>query len=199
MRKPSDLKGKRFGRLVAEYPTSRRDHKGSVYWHCRCDCGNEIEVTADGLMSRNNLSCGCLKRENQENIHNMLHRVDGTCLEWLSRKKPRKDNICGYTGINRIQSGKYRASIGFKGQRYYLGTYKNLEDAIAAREKAGRDIHDAFRETYAEWQKLAAADPEWAEENPLVFRVEKEPHGCYRVITSPVLTKEEVQDVEGNR
>ena len=29
-RKLTDLTGRRFGRLVAEYPTSKRDHKGSV-------------------------------------------------------------------------------------------------------------------------------------------------------------------------
>ena len=39
-----DLTGQRFGRLTALYPTNRRDYKGSVIWHCRCDCGNETDV-----------------------------------------------------------------------------------------------------------------------------------------------------------
>lgn len=82
MRKSLDLTGMRFGRLVAEYKTSKRDYKGSVYWHCRCDCGNEIDVPADGLRTGNNLSCGCLKRMNQKHINETLHLVDGTCLDW---------------------------------------------------------------------------------------------------------------------
>lgn len=49
--KMKDLSNRRFGRLTAEFPTERRDHKGSVYWSCRCICGNQVEVTEDGLMS----------------------------------------------------------------------------------------------------------------------------------------------------
>ena len=46
-----DLTGQRFGRLTALYPTNRRDYKGSVIWHCRCDCGNETDVPAAGKKS----------------------------------------------------------------------------------------------------------------------------------------------------
>ncbi len=38
-----DLGGQRFGRLTALYPTERRTRSGSVYWHCRCDCGEMLE------------------------------------------------------------------------------------------------------------------------------------------------------------
>ena len=78
-RKAIDLSGMRFGRLVAQYPTDKRDRKGSIYWHCRCDCGSEIEATADGLRTGNNKSCGCLKKESQGHVHEKLHHVDGTC------------------------------------------------------------------------------------------------------------------------
>ena len=76
----TDLTGRRFGRLVALYPTKERDRKGSVYWHCVCDCGKEAEVTENGLVHGNNRSCGCLKRENQKRVVDQLHMVDETCL-----------------------------------------------------------------------------------------------------------------------
>lgn len=49
-RRPRDLSEQKFGLLTAMYSTERRDHRGSVYWHCVCECGNEIDVSAGALM-----------------------------------------------------------------------------------------------------------------------------------------------------
>ena len=185
-RSVTDLRGRRFGRLTAEYPTERRDHKGSVYWHCRCDCGGETEATEDGLVFGNNLSCGCLKRENQKRVSQQLHRIDGMCVEWLEKRKSRKDNTSGFRGVYRMKNGRYRVTIGFKGDRFYLGTYSTMEEAVQVRKEAESEIHDAFVELYHSWRKRAAQDPEWGKENPLIFRVVKEQGGAYRVISSPV-------------
>lgn len=184
MRKSLDLTGMRFGRLVAEYKTSKRDYKGSVYWHCRCDCGNEINVPADGLRTGNNLSCGCLKRMNQKHINETLHLVDGTCLDWLEKRKSRSDNTSGCQGVSRLKNGKYRVNIGFKGKRYYLGVYSDLGKAIAVRKKAEEDIHEAFVASYHKWQKYAENNPEWAGKNPLIFEVVKDRESKYRVINN---------------
>lgn len=181
----ANLTGKRFGRLVAEYPTARRDHKGSIYWHCSCDCGKEAEVTADGLVSGNNLSCGCLKRENQKSISEHLHRVDGTCVEWLEKRKSRRDNTSGFRGAYCMKNGRYRVTIGFKGERYYLGTYKSMEEAIQVRQKAESEIHDAFVKKYRRWEEKRKENPEWGKNNPFIFRVQKCPGCGYHVISSP--------------
>lgn len=185
----TDLTGRRFGRLTAEYPTSRRDHKGSVYWHCICDCGKEAEVTEDGLIFGNNRSCGCLKRELQSQVSNQLHKVDGTCVEWLEKRKSRSDNTSGFRGVYHMHNGKYRVTIGFKGDRFYLGMYDKMEDAIKIRLKAERDIHESFVERYREWEKKAAEDPEWGKENPLFFQVRKDKTQFYRVITEETVQK----------
>lgn len=55
-RRPRDLSGQKFGLLTAMYPTERRDHRGSVYWHCVCECGNEIDVSAGALMDGKSIS-----------------------------------------------------------------------------------------------------------------------------------------------
>lgn len=57
-----DLTGQRFGRLVVE-KLDYKDRFGSVYWHCKCDCGNYTSVTTAGLKSGKNQSCGCISRE----------------------------------------------------------------------------------------------------------------------------------------
>ncbi len=179
----TDLTGRRFGRLVAQYPTARRDRKGSVYWHCTCDCGKEAEVTENGLVHGNNRSCGCLKRENQKRVVDQLHMVDGTCLEWLEKRKSRSDNTSGFRGIYCLKNGRYRVGIGFKRERYYLGTYDTMEDAVKVRLEAEKKIHGEFVRQYRKWKERADGDEEWGKAHPLTFRVQKGAGGSYRVVT----------------
>jgi hypothetical protein len=57
-----DIKGHRFGRLVAVEATPYRKD-GYVLWRCRCDCGREVYAGVGKLRSGNTRSCGCLQRE----------------------------------------------------------------------------------------------------------------------------------------
>ena len=58
-----DITNQKFGLLTALYPLEREvnnNYKGSLIWHCKCDCGNECNV--DGYNLRKGLvhSCGCI-------------------------------------------------------------------------------------------------------------------------------------------
>lgn len=55
-----DVSGNGFGRLVALFPVDSNHKK---QWLCKCDCGNELVVTYNNLVSGNTKSCGCLHRE----------------------------------------------------------------------------------------------------------------------------------------
>jgi len=68
MSKKRDLAGQRFGRLVVLYDTGERKN-GKVVWHCRCDCGNELDVRSDYLISGHTTSCGCYNRERAAETH----------------------------------------------------------------------------------------------------------------------------------
>lgn len=168
-----DLTGRRFGRLTALYPTDNRNQKLSVYWHCRCDCGNELEVTEDGLVSGSYKSCGCLLKEIRANIPNTLHHVGGTCVEHLEKRKFRSDNTSGFRGVIKLKNGKYMVNIGFKGKQYYVGRFETYEEAVTARLKAEQAIHGRFLKAYYLWEEKAAKDEQWARENPLIFEVFK--------------------------
>lgn len=164
-----DLTGRQFGRLTCLYPTSRRDSKGSLYWRCRCACGKEKEITADRLLHGNINSCGCLKKELQEKMPARLHHIEGTCIEFLDKRKHRNDNKSGFRGVFRLKNGRYRADIGFRGKRFYLGSFHSYEEAVRAREEAEEKIYAPFLEDYLRWKEKADRDPAWARENP--FRV----------------------------
>lgn len=178
-----DITNQRFGRLVALYQTERRDSKGSVYWHCICDCGQKVEVTEDCLVHGNYKSCGCLRKELQENIANQLQRVDGTCIEWLEKRKFRSDNTSGFRGVYKTKNGRYRVTIGFKNKRFYIGTYEEYERAVEARLEVEHLIHDGFVQSYYDWKKKEKEDMMWASENPFQFEVEKR-NGSLCIINS---------------
>lgn len=56
-----DLKGKRFGRLVAVEIVAVKYQR--TKWLCRCDCGVEKIIPIDSLSSGRANSCGCYRKE----------------------------------------------------------------------------------------------------------------------------------------
>lgn len=59
----TDHTGMRYGKLVAIEPLENRQG-GGVVRRCRCDCGNEVFVRGNFLVTGDRKSCGkCLPRE----------------------------------------------------------------------------------------------------------------------------------------
>lgn len=67
----NDLTNQTFGNLTALY-TDKVGKGGQRIWHCRCDCGKEIDVLAGNLRRGNTTSCGCKKSKNNELIEKYL-------------------------------------------------------------------------------------------------------------------------------
>ena len=168
----SDITGQKFHRLTALFPLKERDAKGSVIWHCRCDCGNEVDVPYNSLLYTNMRSCGCQKKEHDQKLSGLLTHVAGTSIDYLRSKKVSKNSSTGVKGIYRIR-GKYTAKIVFQKKQYWLGSYEVLDDAIAARRAAEEAINDQVTAFYEKWKARADAEPEWAERNPIEIRVDK--------------------------
>lgn len=200
-----DITGQRFGKLIALYPTGAKGRGGSLIWHCRCDCGGEVDAPLHQLTAGYRKSCGCLSHPPLKNFigkrfgmlkvveyagkRDGLHRwkcrcdcgqdtvvgqtllqsgktsscgcrqktvcidnlklIDGTSVAILEALKKRKPaNNSGVLGVyQERKSGKWIAQITFKGRKYHLGTFDNLEDAVKAR-KHGEKMHDDFLEWY---------------------------------------------------
>ena len=60
-----NLKGKRFGRLIAISPSRAKREMG---WLCQCDCGKQKVIATNDLTSEKITSCGC-GRYNRETVH----------------------------------------------------------------------------------------------------------------------------------
>ena len=60
-----DLTGQTFGLLtVARRAPNYISKTGQeAVWHCRCECGNELDVRAGQLRSGHTKSCGCFQKK----------------------------------------------------------------------------------------------------------------------------------------
>lgn len=61
-----NLIGQRFGRLtvISEAPRGEK-YPRQKWYHCRCDCGSEIDINTNALTGGIRRSCGCLQRESR--------------------------------------------------------------------------------------------------------------------------------------
>ncbi len=82
-----DITGQTFGRLTALYRIGK-NKQNSAIWHCKCQCGKEIDVSLPVLQSRKSLSCGCLKKEKLIG-RNTKHGLTNTRIyrEWKAIKE----------------------------------------------------------------------------------------------------------------
>ena len=167
-----DISGQKFNRLTALYPLDRRTAKGGLIWHCLCECGNEIDVSYNNLLYSNQKSCGCQRREHDEQLKALLPHVDGTSICHLRSKTTPRNNTTGVRGVYLIK-GKYVAKIVFQKKQYFLGRYESLADAAEARKEAEEMLNNRVTAFYDCWRAKADENPEWAKENPISIVVER--------------------------
>lgn len=163
-RKKLDLTGQRFGFLEVLGPA---DNIGiRTAWRCRCDCGIEKIETTRYLRAGKARSCGkscpvahpnpteCRKSDEKPAVAmglNSLHYADGTCVEMLRSNKVRRNNKSGVPGVEwRPSKSVWRSTICFKGKRYYLGSFKQFDQAVVARKRAEKELVEPFLKTFPE-------------------------------------------------
>ena len=144
-REKIDLTGQKFGRLTALAPA--QSIEGGNTWLCRCSCGRQLVVEEELLLNGRARGCGSRAAHPPHPTY-----VDGTSPEMLvAAKVARKNNTSGVPGVDWMaQKRRWRAAICFKGKRYYLGSFREFEDAVAARKQAEAELHDSFLREYAE-------------------------------------------------
>lgn len=139
-----NLVGQKIGRLRVIAKARRRG-----YVVCLCDCGNVHEVLSVSLTKRKpTISCGCYRKEvvsitGRNNIHrnserrNKLNEKYGTNVGLILSTKLSRSNKSGYRGVWFDQvHNTYQSYIYFRHKKYYLGTFKNVEEAAKARKEA---------------------------------------------------------------
>ena len=88
-----DETGNKYGRWTVLYKAY--SSKKGVYWHCRCECGNEKDVFGGFLRRGISQSCGCLKHEKivETNIKRGRQLKEGEKIDALTIIKIEPKNI----------------------------------------------------------------------------------------------------------
>lgn len=98
--KTLNLTGHQYGRLTVTCEAPQRGKQ--KYWHCVCECKNELEVAANNLRSGSVVSCGCIRRK-----HDLAGQRIGewTVLSRSDRKGTNRDSywncICS-CGVQKV-------------------------------------------------------------------------------------------------
>lgn len=125
-----DFTGYRHGRLTV---VAKADH-GVTLYKCRCDCGKEKEMTPYYFM--HDLSCGCLEKENRENLgaHNKTHGMTETKLyhTWCKMKErcynPNIEHYDKYGGRGITICDEWKSSFeSFRDWAYSSGYDETLD------------------------------------------------------------------------
>ncbi len=152
-RKKLDLTGQRYGKPTVLAPAENIGSRTA--WQCLCDCGQETAATTVRLRDGHRTSCGCDKahfgKPPAEIGRASLTYVDGTCVEMIRAGTVRSNNTSGVPGVDWVaRKRRRRASICFKGTRYYLGTFEKFEDAAKARKEAEEELFLPFLAEFSE-------------------------------------------------
>ncbi|MEZ3424947.1 MAG: hypothetical protein K1W39_14745 [Lachnospiraceae bacterium] len=75
------------------------------------------------------------------------HLKTGDFTEWFSSTRKRVNNTSGITGVQKIRNSWW-AQIGVKGKNYWLGSYKNKDDAVKIRKEAEKHVETG---DFIEW------------------------------------------------
>lgn len=140
-----DITEQIFGRLKAIRPTDQRTEMGAIIWELQCQCGNVVYKTVNEMKTGRVLSCGCLYTETRKDCASYRKDLVGsTCLSSIvATKTPSVMNTSGHTGVYfDKRSQKWQAYINYKKKRYYLGAFKDINDAIRARKEGEARNHD---------------------------------------------------------
>ena len=124
-----DLKGQRFGKLIAQKSVLLEN--GIWGWECLCDCGNSTIVRTDYLLSEHTKSCGCLASKGEYNINVLLQAND---IQYEYQKT--FDN-CRYSNNYLVRFDFYidnRYLLEFDGRQHYEG-WSSSEDNLKIQQE----------------------------------------------------------------
>ena len=151
-RRHKDIAGHKYGKLTAIKPVGEKYSR--TIWLCKCDCGKDREVLIDQLSSGDVHECEkCAKKTKGNNTQVALKTkekfsVDGTNILSINMKKP-KNNVSGVKGVSFIsKTKKWRAGIGYKGEKIFLGEFVDKNSAIKARKEAEEKYYKPILDSY---------------------------------------------------
>lgn len=150
-----DLSGQRFGKLIALTPFKNpKDPKNEFWWHCKCDCGKNIDTRGVSLTNGDTRSCGCLIQSQYESqIEKLLKENNITYLydtEYFKDLRLPSGGIGRYDFILFNKNQEPYRIIEYDGEQHYKAiAYFGGKEGLKKLQ-----INDKFKNEYARIHKI---------------------------------------------
>lgn len=146
--KIKDLSNQKFGNLTVIKRNGTYvapNGNTSPIYLCKCDCGNECNVTAISLRSGHTTSCGCLKSRGENKISNILSNAK------ITFEREKTFNTCKFPDSNALARfdfylPDYNICIEYDGEqhfRYHYGKTWNNENNFKKTQE-----HDQYKNNW---------------------------------------------------
>jgi len=116
-RKRANLAKQTFGRLYVLRPAEDYIQPGSgrhyTQWKCRCECGNQVVVRTQNLLSGNTISCGCAMKRVSDDLRDRPSSNSLRRLHW-HKSDPYEDLA---NAIVALAVDDYRAALDEEDQK----------------------------------------------------------------------------------
>lgn len=136
-----DITGQTFGKLTALARVGRSLGGNNSIWHCRCACGNEVDVAMGNLKNGHTTSCGCVRAAAQQDPRK---RMEAKALSPLTGKF--ETNVHAKYFELEYQGTRYQVRNLLNFVREHLPLF-GLSDEEAAMRTA-RGLYDAGQRGY---------------------------------------------------
>jgi hypothetical protein len=135
-KKFNDLTGLVFGALTVTGLCEQLTSRGERQWVCLCRCGTETVVISAHLLSGNNVSCGCRRRNVLADAKRKKQRKV-ICLNnnkvYENAKMAAADCPLSLSSVQRILTGKQKAVAGYCFKYYDSKEFeegRNVENTV---------------------------------------------------------------------
>ena len=155
-----DITGKTFGKWTVMYKTEKRNAGGIIYWHCKCECGQEKDVLGTSLRSGKSLSCGLHSNISKGNVKiaDILDKanIQYTVEQKFSTCKDQKELPFDFF-VNNEYLIEYDGQQHFNKDSFFDYKYTHQHDEIKNKWCKENNI-PLIRIPYFQYEKLSIED-----------------------------------------
>lgn len=146
-----DLTGQKFGHLlVLQYMGSASKENRNTRYLVRCDCGKEYITYANGLISGQITSCGCVRSSRGEN--KVKEILDNNQINYETQKRFFNFRYSDTNGVPHFDFylPEYNTCIEYDGEQHFKPTYNfDTNESFKLRQQ-----HDEEKNNYCKEHKI---------------------------------------------